>query len=78
MDELIDGAHLFRESFLSNPPFSSPREEGILASKFQRENKLGARGSAFPLMYYADNSKYEKLHLPGHSLMHKPLGQHLG
>lgn len=46
---------------------------GILASRFQKESKLGPRGPVLP-RYSTDNSEYEKLHLPGHSLKGSSLG----
>lgn len=76
MTALIDGARILRERFLNNL-FPSLSEEGILASKFQRENELGLRGSVFLPLYSADNSKCEKSHLPGHSLTCESLGKHL-
>lgn len=76
MTALIDGACILRERFLNNI-FPSLSEEGILASQFQRENELGLRGSVFLAMYSTDNSKCEKAHLPGHSLMCESLGKHL-
>ena len=63
-----------KKRFLNNLPFHSLRVDGILASRFQKENKLGPRGSVL-LRYSTDNSKYEKPHLPGHSLKCRSVGE---
>lgn len=68
---------MLKERFLNDLAFQSLREECILASRFQKENKLGPRGSVLLSMHSTDNSTYEKPHLPGHSLKHGSLGKHL-
>lgn len=39
---------------------------------------MGPRGSVLLPVYSIDNSKYEKVYLPGHSLKCRSLGKHLG